>query len=67
MKWLQIERSPEESLRIELEARNMTEREAALYRACAMQRQLLQQATYEIMRLELVVEDLQVQIPSPHS
>jgi hypothetical protein len=60
MKWLQIERSPEESLRIELEARSMTER------ACAMQQQLLQQATYEIMRLELLVEDLQAQIASPH-
>ena len=66
MKWLQIERSPEESLRIELEARSMTEREAALYRACVMQQQLLQQATYEIMRLELLVEDLQAQIASPH-
>jgi hypothetical protein len=67
MEWLQIKRTPEESLRIELQARSMTEREAMLFRSCVMQQELLQNATYEIMRLELLVEDLQVQIPSPHS
>jgi hypothetical protein len=67
MEWLQIKRTPEESLRIELQARSMTEREAMLFRSCVMQQELLQKATYEIMRLELLVEDLQVQIPSPHS
>lgn len=63
MEWLQIRRTPEESLRIELQARSMTEREAMLFRSCVMQQELLQQATYEIMRLELLVEDLQAQIP----
>lgn len=61
-----MRRTPEDELRIELEARSMTEREGMLYRSCAMQQQLLQQATYEIMRLELLVEDLQAQIPSLH-
>ena len=59
MEWLQIKRTPEESLRIELQARNMTEREGMLFRSCVM----LQRATYEIMRLEFLVEDLQAQIP----
>ena len=65
MEWLQIKRRPEESLRIELAARSMTEREGMLFRSLVMQQELLQQATHEIMRLELLVEDLQAQIPSP--
>lgn len=65
MKWLQITRTPEDELRIELEARSMTEREGMLYRLCAMQQQQLQQAVHEIMRLELLAEDLQAQIASP--
>ena len=45
MEWLQIKRTPEESLRIELQARNMTEREGMLFRSCVMQQVLLQTAT----------------------
>jgi hypothetical protein len=41
----------------------MTEREGMLFRSCVMQQELLQRATYEIMRLEFLVEDLQAQIP----
>ena len=67
MEWLQMRRSPEEDLRIELTARNMTEREAMFFRSLVMQQELLQQATHEIMRLELLVDDLQAQIPSPRS
>ena len=63
MEWLQIKRTPEESLRIELQARSMTEREGMLFRSCVMHQELLQKATYEIMRLEFLVEDLQAQIP----
>lgn len=67
MEWLQIKRRPEDSLRVELAARSMTEREGMFYRALVMQQELLQQATHEIMRLELLVEDLQAQIPVPRS
>jgi hypothetical protein len=66
MKWLQLRRSVEEDLQIELAARSMTHREAMLYKSLVMQQELLQQATHEIMRLELLVDDLQAQIPSPH-
>lgn len=63
MEWLQMRRSPEQELQIELKARSMTEREAMLFRSCVMQQELLQQAVHEIMRLELLVDDLQAQIP----
>jgi hypothetical protein len=65
MDWLRIKRSPEQELQIELKARSMTEREGMLFRSCVMQQELLQQATHEIMRLELLVDDLQAQIPLP--
>jgi hypothetical protein len=60
MEWLKINRSAEHDLQVELAARSMTEREASLFRTCTMQQELLQQAAHEIMRLELLVEDLQV-------
>jgi hypothetical protein len=44
----------------------MSEREGMLFRSCVMQQELLQQATHEIMRLELLVDDLQAQIALPH-
>jgi hypothetical protein len=67
MEWLRLRRPLEQDLSVELAARSMTEREAMLYRSCVMQQELLQQATHEIMRLELLVDDLQAQIPLPHS
>jgi hypothetical protein len=46
-------------------ARSMTEREASLFRSCVMYQNLLQQAVYEIMRLELALQDLQEQDHEP--
>ena len=51
--------SPEQELQYELTARSMTEREASLFRTCVMQQNMLQQAVYEIMRLELALQDFQ--------
>jgi len=67
VKWLQIRRTPEQDLQVELQARSLTEREGMLFRSCVMQQELIQQATHEIMRLELLVDDLQAQIASPQS
>jgi hypothetical protein len=47
-----------------LAARSMTEREASMFRSCIMYQNMLQQAVWEIMRLELALEDLQAQDPS---
>ena len=66
MEWLKLRRAPEQDLQVELTARSMSEREGMLFRSCVMQQELLQQATHEIMRLELLVDDLQAQIASPH-
>lgn len=66
MDWLKNRRSAEKELRIELQARCLTEREAMLYRSLLTQQELLQQSVHEIMRLELLVDDLQAQISSPH-
>jgi hypothetical protein len=57
MEWLQLRQTPEQELAIELEARTLTPREASLFRSCRMYQQLLAQATGEIMRLELLVEE----------
>jgi hypothetical protein len=59
MEWIRSNISPEQELQHELAARSMTEREASLYRSCVMYQDLLQQAVWEIMRLELALEDLQ--------
>ncbi len=64
MEWIRSNISPEQELQHELAARSMTEREASLYRSCVMYQDLLQQAVWEIMRLELALEDLQAQDPS---
>jgi hypothetical protein len=64
MEWIRSNISPEQELQHELTARSMTEREASLYRSCVMYQDLLQQAVWEIMRLELALEDLQAQDPS---
>jgi hypothetical protein len=61
MEWIRSNISPEQQLQHELTARSMTEREASLYRTCVMYQDLLQQAVWEIMRLELALEDLQAQ------
>jgi hypothetical protein len=61
MEWIRSNISPEQELQHELTARSMTEREASLYRTCVMYQDLLQQAVWEIMRLELALEDLQAQ------
>lgn len=65
MEWIRSNISPEQELQHELIARSMTEREASLYRTCVNYQDLLQQAVWEIMRLELALEDLQAQDPSP--
>lgn len=57
MDWMRLRQSPEQLLAIELQARNYTEREAMLYRSLCMYQQLLAQATWEITRLELLVEE----------
>lgn len=57
MEWMQLRQTPEQLLGIELEARTMTEREASLYRAMRMYQQLLCQATWEITRLELLLDE----------
>lgn len=59
MEWIKSNISPEQELRHELAIRSMTEREACLYRSCVMYQDMLQQAVWEIMRLELALEDLQ--------
>jgi hypothetical protein len=64
MEWIRNNISPEQELQHELAARSMTEREASLYRSCVTYQDLLQQAVWEIMRLELALEDLQAQDPS---
>lgn len=64
MEWIRNNISPEQELQHELAARSMTEREASLYRSCVMYQNMLQQAIWEIMRLELALEDLQAQDPS---
>lgn len=64
MEWIKNNISPEQELQHELIARSMTEREASFYRSCVMYQDMLQQAVWEIMRLELALEDLQAQDPS---
>jgi hypothetical protein len=64
MEWIKNNISPEQELQHELIARSMTEREANLFRSYVMYQNLLQQAVWEIMRLELALEDLQAQDPS---
>lgn len=59
MEWIRKNISPEQELHHELVARSMTEREASLYRTCIMYQDMLQQAIWEIMRLELALEDQQ--------
>ena len=64
MEWIKNNISPEQELQHELIARSMTEREASPFRSYVMYQNLLQQAVWEIMRLELALEDLQAQDPS---
>lgn len=59
MEWIRNNISPEQELHHELTARSMTEREASLYRTCVMYQDMMQQAIWEIMRLELALEDQQ--------
>lgn len=61
MEWIRNNVPPEQELQLELAARSMTEREASLFRTCVAQQNMLQQAVYEIMRLELALQDLQEQ------
>lgn len=61
MEWIKNSLPPEQELQLELAARSMTEREASLFRTCVAQQNMLQQAVYEIMRLELALQDLQEQ------
>ena len=61
MEWIRNSLPPEQELQIELAARSMREREASLFRTCVAQQNMLQQAVYEIMRLELALQDLQEQ------
>ncbi len=67
MEWIKNNIPPEQELHYELAARSMTEREASMFRAYIMQQNMLQQAVWEIMRLELALEDLQEQgrVPRP--
>jgi hypothetical protein len=65
MEWIRNNLPPEQELQIELAARSMTEREASLFRTCVAQQNMLQQAVYEIMRLELALQDLQEQDHGP--
>ena len=65
MEWIRNNLPPEQELQIELAARSMTEREASLFRTCVAQQNMLQQAVYEIMRLELALQDLQEQDHEP--
>lgn len=51
--WLRADMSPEDSLQVELMARKEDPRTAMLYRLCCRLQHQLQQATYEIARLEL--------------
>lgn len=67
MEWIKSSISPEQELRNELIIRSMTEREAALYRSCVQYQDMLQQAIWEIMRLELALEDLKGQDFELHS
>jgi len=61
MEWIKNSIPPEQELQYELLARSMTEREASMFRTCVMQQNMLQQAVWEIMRLEMALEDLQAQ------
>lgn len=65
MEWIKNSIPPEQELQYELAARSMTEREASMFRTCIMQQNMLQQAVWEIMRLELALEDLQAQGRGP--
>lgn len=65
MEWIKNSIPPEQELQLELAARSMTEREASLFRSCVMYQNMLQQAVWEIMRLELALEDLQARDHGP--
>ncbi len=65
MEWIKNSIPPEQELQYELAARSMTEREASMFRTCIMQQNMLQQAVWEIMRLELALEDLQARGHGP--
>jgi hypothetical protein len=65
MEWIKNNIPPEQELQYELAARSMTEREASMFRSCIMYQNMLQQAVWEIMRLELALEDLQAQGHAP--
>lgn len=67
MEWIKNSIQPEQELQYELLARSMTEREASMFRTCVMQQNMLQQAVWEIMRLEMALEDLQAQGRVPRS
>lgn len=60
MDWLKTELSPELEFQVEVATRSMEPREAMLYRTCALQREQLQQAIWEIMRLDLCLDDLRM-------
>lgn len=54
-KWLSVEMSTEDKLKIELDARKEDPRTAMLYRLCMQQQHQLKQAVHEIARLELLL------------
>jgi len=62
MEWIKVKQNLTRELEAETTARSMTEREGMLYRTCETYCQLLSNATHEIMRLELLVDDLKLQL-----
>lgn len=67
MAWFNRDVTPERELAIEVAAREMSPREAHLFKTLMGYQDMLQAAVHEIMRLEFLVEDLQEAIDSTKS
>lgn len=61
MDWLGAELSPELEFHVEVATRSMEPRMAMLYRTCIRQRESIQQAVWEIMRLELELQESELE------
>lgn len=61
MDWLVTELSPELEFHVEVATRSMEPRMAMLYRTCITQRESIQQAVWEIMRLELELQESELE------
>lgn len=61
MDWFVTELSPELEFHVEVATRSMEPRMAMLYRTCITQRESIQQAVWEIMRLELELEESELE------